>query len=117
MDNREIDRLIAYKVMGYLVATEKRPNGDSFILNGRIAKQPVPRYSTNIQYAWEVVDKLKKQNIVEIAIEAEFVECRLLTEFEYNLERLFIALAAEAETAPMAICLVALKSVGIEVSP
>lgn len=64
---------------------------------------------------WDVVEKLKEDFIVEISIESESVECRLFKEDPDNDEILFSALAVEADTVPLAICLAALKSRGVEV--
>lgn len=95
MDNQKINQLVAEKIMG-------------------LQPQDAPNYSESISTAWQVVERLKKDYIVEIIVEDDFVECRLQIEDNDNPELLYTALAVEAETVPIAICLAALKSKGVE---
>jgi len=66
----------------------------------------VPEYTNSLILMWDVVAKLKEDFIVEISIGSESVECRLFKKDPDN----DYALAAEADTVPLAICLAALKS-------
>lgn len=117
MPGRELDALVAEKVMGWVeVRKQSIANAygqhvmDDYVgLPAPGASQPVmiPRYSTMIQEAWKVADKLRG--------EAQFVAvlsgkgpngvqpwiCKVNREGSFLEER--------ADTAPHAICLAALK--------
>lgn len=89
MENREIDKLIAEKVMGW----ETEPFGPFFP-------------STNIQDAWSVVEKLNFDVKVTKYKDSGY-QCHVF--IPSNVQMVF------AESAPMAICKAALKAVGIEI--
>jgi hypothetical protein len=97
---RELDLLVAEKVMGDTIIRREQDN--------EIISYCKP-YSTDIAAAWEVVEKMKEENILEIhVLRQSGVEI-----FFYDLEgdrRRIIA-----DTAPHAICLAALKAKGVEV--
>lgn len=100
---RTIDALVAEKVIGWTVKPGQI--GTSHSVKGHfISPVDVPRYSTEIAAAWEVVERF-------LPMQLEFTigkwEC-----WSYAGEKLC---SAEAGTAPLAICLAALKSVGVEV--
>lgn len=94
--NRCLDAWIAEKVMGLQVAKSLVwQDGDWLI---------IPRYSTSRADAWLVVDKFMGR-VVAIAVSPQpggtgIWDCTIGT------------VAAEAPTAPEAICLAALKAVG-----
>jgi Phage ABA sandwich domain len=96
MNLREIDRLVAEKVMGWEAG--KYAYGSWFP-------------TTNIADAWKVVEKLSKDGF-------EFQVWREKNG-KYNVEFakdfFYVFGFAESETAPLAICLAALKAVGVEV--
>lgn len=110
---RELDALIAEKVMGLHVEwRDGRPlwvgkdlPGTPLVLDGGLFGHTIPNYSTDIARAWEVVEK--------------FNDCRLHRDPK---DRMWICAmnsysahqpVGEAITAPLAICLAALKAVGI----
>ena len=128
MTNREINALIAEKVMGlpdttwcshkmvYGATTDgvKHKQGTCSICGaafedyGRIKNyEDLPHYSTDISAAWEVVAK----NFSDIELESfdnlSSWECWVCGKEGYT--------KAYADTAPMAICLAALKAVGVEI--
>lgn len=115
---RGLDALVAEKVMGLTVqhcAGYVAPNGvdTTFIQLGYVKHASemqttyVPYYSTDISAAWEVVEKLAPK-------EDEFRITRYhLQEWSCVFE-FFNQSAVSADTAPMAICLAALKAVGHE---
>ncbi len=110
LDLRKIDRLIAEKVMGW-----EKLNKNFW--NNKGAWIPVNTFnpSTNIQDAWVVVKKLNETFTVDIRDTLnDGAECYLY-EFQEETETLFPYKAADGETAPLAICLAALKAVGVEV--
>ncbi|RBW69679.1 BC1872 family protein [Bacillus taeanensis] len=107
MDNQEINRLIAEKVMGYeLVYNEK------FELNGwkmgekSWAGSFIP--SASIEDAWKVVEKLREDQIkMDIVCQPENYVVYVSSANNESLE-------IKSKTAPEAICLAALKAVGYE---
>lgn len=113
---RELDALIAEKVMGYDVKTwnevyevAKRKEDIPVIVLEEKQCRSIPRYSTNISDAWQVVEELSAYYGVEV-YQDKVVPC------ECNVYHLGSRKSrAIADTAPLAICLAALKAVGVEV--
>ena len=108
---RELDALVAEKVMGqgfifYNNFQEK--NGNKSPLPDNVAP-----YSTSIAAVWEVVEQLRTKGfwfLIEQErpdINSEWVAA--FTNFEANADG-----SERADTAPLAICLAALKAVGVE---
>jgi len=106
---RELDALVAEKVMGWI----KRPKGAGtahlWISSDKQAfhESELPAYSTDIAAAWQVVEKLTRRDdklffTLETPISGSAWECWFSGEW------------AEGETASHAICLAALKAVGVE---
>lgn len=101
-DKQEYDRLFSG---GYYI-----PNWVKWLKENSVVVTEYPRYSSDISSAWKLVDKLK---IAVIPQKGAPIDMRYLAEID---ERPFgNHCEAFAETAPLAICLVALKSVGVEV--
>lgn len=111
---RELDALVAEKVMGdYISDREGEPGswrGPDFT--------PLPQYSTDISAAWEVVEKIINHS--------DYVCWELSSEWkgdgaksDYPFYARFCLgngdKTAGADTAPHAICIAALKVVGVEV--
>jgi hypothetical protein len=118
----ELDALVAEKVMGWT----KEPSANPFPgpkslpwnwvaphstwgpgTPGKCYPTSVPKYSTDIAAAWEVVEKLRDQfeGVVVDGIKlpgAPAWQCIVMNESEKG----------EAQTAPLAICRAALKAVG-----
>jgi hypothetical protein len=138
--SREIDALVAEKVMGSRVAwikPEHIDRGDGKGMEeGSFEPYPVmtsgdslieaPKYSTDIAAAWEVVERMrgegwsfrfgnnscaKDQNVASFAQGWRGLGANILTgEYIYDDNSSMVA-----ETAPLAICKAALKAKGIEV--
>lgn len=70
-----------------------------------------PCYSTDISAAWQVVEKLRETWAIELHGREGVWNC--LVEEGDEVTAHFIA-TAEADTASLAICLAALKAVGVE---
>jgi hypothetical protein len=117
---RELDALIAEQVMGWT----KRSIPDEIVgpewywCSEAGPKQLVSswRPSTEIHWAWMVVERLRGQHCcTKLYSDHGYVwECTLIKEFDdphAGEQPLF----GQAETAPLAICLAALKAVGVEV--
>ena len=103
----EIDRLVAEKVMGFEIRY-----GNIVRDNKRSG---IPPYSQKIEFAWKVVKKLNEKYTVDIRDTLnDGAECYLY-EFQEETESLIPYTAAEEKTAPLSICIAALKSVGVEV--
>lgn len=100
MKPRDINKLIASEIFGYEI------KDDNIIKDGRY-RVGIPLYSQNIEHAWKVVEKLEydvkvtKNSVLEPKYQAHVF-------IPGDVKMVF------AETAPMAICKVALASVGIE---
>ena len=114
---RELDALVAEKVMGWLEVT-KKPIANAFgqtVMEDYVGKpapgapQPVlvPRFSTMIQEAWKVADKLRADAQFVAVLSGKGPQgvqpwiCKVNREGSFLEER--------AETAAHAICLAALK--------
>ncbi len=106
---REIDRLIAEQVMGW---TNLSVAGNRFgtTPEGKVHRI-VPPYSTDMSAAWVVVEKLRL-----LGYRGGIDWARADSEYECYFEAspiLSERQSSRAETAPMAICLAALKVIGV----
>ena len=122
---RELDALIAEKVMGIDLSEVPPPEAGSILPHeywkqfhkGVGSPRMIPKpYSTSIEAAWLVVDSFAKEDEISIShmykahkdeSTTNYWECFIETDGEKRL-------IAEAQTAPHAICLAALKAVGYE---
>ena len=99
----ELDRLVAEQIMGW------REGQDTLKLQGGmgiLGEKALPRYSTDIAAAWEVVEALReKEFVIDILGLLEDFIVKIWNENES--EGLSIA-KASAEQAPLAICRAAL---------
>ena len=123
MTDRELDTLVAEKVMGVDLSPveHKAWDGRLSFVPGAIAwctdwtESPEPEpFSTSIEAAWEVVEKLTMHSI-QIRINKH--DASDITWWEVYIHRDFTGeeYRAYADTASRAICLAALKAVGVEV--
>lgn len=108
---RELDALIAEKVFGLKIEWEHYAAGSRpMVIEEDVrGNKMAPHYSTQIADAWLVVEKMKTNNYCFTLYDAYDPEWAALfspRDAELNL--------AEAATAPLAICLSALKAVGVE---
>lgn len=94
MDLKNIDRLVAEHVL-------KISRGATFDYDGENVPKP---YSSDIKAAWEVVEKF----------EGGTLTLTQLIDDEWSANFLGIRTEIVAQTAPLAICLAALKSYGIK---
>jgi hypothetical protein len=121
---RELDLLVAEKVMGRTVSDNpdpiifKRGDFESHISG----PDTIPNYSTDISAAWEVVEKLRKEGILleikpiseEIYTYRNAVRNAGMSQYA-TIVHGYICNGIEADTAPHAICLAALRVAGVEV--
>lgn len=119
---RELDALIAEKVMGLQTCSDPIGRCAAAKLtpcqcwgvpdrNGIVSGGERASYSTDIAAAWEVMEKLREQWAVEL--HGRDQAWAVLIEDGDEVSAHFIA-TEEADTAPLAICLAALKAVGVE---
>lgn len=112
--SRELDALIAEKVMGLVV---RHPYGrfDPWFETTKAVSglSPVPPYSTSIADAWLVVEKL-----VELATDVSISRYEDAVGFRWHCSYGYSApdkgSIVGADTASLAICLAALRAMGVE---
>lgn len=113
---RELDALVAEKVMGHKVkmwndVRVRKIQVDIPLMQvGEFEHEHIPRYSSIIADAWQVVEKLSSQGSgVEIYQDVDCpCECTLYMRNGKNIYQ-------KADTAQLAICLAAIKAAGVEV--
>ena len=76
---------------------------------GGKTKPIVPKYSTEIQVAWGIVEKIAKTNYVDIGVDEHGAQVQI-DSFEDDRWEFGAVESTRAETAPLAICRAALKA-------
>jgi len=114
--DRELDALVAEKVMGFEVGIYESYRGITGISYVCKDKYPsgefdLPNYSTDIKAAWEVVEKFSDESF-ELD---HFCDGVWTCKFRWVDDEGESEAEAKAKTAPRAICLAALKAMGVEV--
>lgn len=107
---RELDALIAEKVMGWKKGELNWTIDESWI-DSKGSYKWVGKFSpsTNISDAYQVVEKLLKDKLVFIDLLICSYSCKAtISTPDGNYE-------AEAETAPLAICIASLRTKGIDI--
>ena|SRR5258706_9749470 len=118
MTNREIDALVAEKLMGWKKypanSPENKMDFDQWVGEDQrvVPQTEPPPYSTNISDAWIVVEKMKKDWLILIDNDKSgkwdaFFKHMTAEDKSYT--------SFNQESAPMAICLAALKSFGVTI--
>jgi hypothetical protein len=107
---RELDALIAEKVMGYV---PPRPGTVGYDMKD-LPRNRVPHYSTDIAAAWQVVEKLNLLSKMKDGCLYFDPSLNKWVISEWSGGREFAEGSVEADTAPHAICLAALKAIGVE---
>jgi hypothetical protein len=104
---RELDALVAEKVMGWKVK-HMDVYGWMYSLPDRNRWTNVPHFSSNIADAWQVVEKARKDfGFIDILPYG--------SGYETVVRTLNGDIHTKVETAPHAICLAALRAFGVEV--
>lgn len=111
---REIDRMIAERVMGWTnLSITGTPFGTT--PEGKVHRI-VPPYSTDMSAAWEVVERLRL-----LGYQGGMNWARSRSGYECTFESLPISpderRFSKAETAPLAICLAALQVIEVPIEP
>lgn len=129
---RDLDALVAEKVMGYpafawqavpILAEHVYQDFDTAspcLVCGRFDGSAfcLPHYSTDIAAAWEVVERLKvepfkgRELVLEIYVSAEVPDETEVSVQWFDDDQGYGPFYLLAKTAPHAICLAALKAVG-----
>jgi hypothetical protein len=114
-EGREMDALIAEKVMGLNVKPVFHPKNELKFMPGFVWRYEdawehpeIKDYSTDIAKAWEVVEKLNTHIIIERLEYREDWYCEISGISNSAGEQLH---STTAPTAPLAICRAALKAV------
>lgn len=138
MTNREIDALVAEKVMGLRPCSDPigRCDGAKMVpcqcwgtpdKNGIVAGGKLSCYSTSIEAAWQVVEKLSIGHGFSLFHYQGLSSCGFgyvavfaISVRPYSVEIVTIGdptkvFHGHSDSAPLAICLAALKAVGVEV--
>ncbi len=109
---RKLDVLVAKNVMGWTdLREEEYPETKNVVLRGDNPEKleyrfAVPYFSTDISAAWKVLEKIQGTNAL-ITIElAERARCMIFESWGRDKR-----VCTNADTAPLAICLAALKIV------
>lgn len=122
MSEREIDALVAEKVMGLGIVEEHSKYELCHEVDGKSCGGIVPHYSTDIAAAWAVVEKIQGMFIKTFDGNKNDWDC-----FEVDVRAWkssdgwgwscrINGWTACADTAPMAICLAALSAVGVDLA-
>jgi hypothetical protein len=104
---KQLDALIAEKVMGMNIQRDRAWQTSSGPGGPSIREIGIPQYSTSIEAAWKVVQQFNRFSITK----CEMPEHYFATVVFYNGMGSFEEYTAKAETASHAICLAALKAV------
>jgi len=132
MTSREIDGLVAKHIMNteysFLITVDSTQPPNTFTFGEAQRRPLLPHYSTDIKAAWEVVDWLET-NVPEqpnnyygpyfFVLEKSYDiwSAGYMFDVPYDGWCEHPTIYATHESAPMAICLAALKIKGIEVEP
>lgn len=118
---RDLDALVAEKVMGWVrgkigpaddLSPVWFPQGpDSYWT------ETVPRFSTDIADAWQVVEKLRQTHCcLNLHSDHAYAYSCSLIKNDDDPHEPHSGIGRTAETAPLAICLTALLSVGVDLT-
>jgi hypothetical protein len=106
----KIDHLIAEKVMGYEWRQKPGTIGLFWDRDRNSAVVELPKYSTKISAAWQVIDKLIESGAeVNVGFSDKW-DCDIDYPIGCNWRKV-------GDTAPLAICLAALEAVGVTYEP
>jgi hypothetical protein len=96
---------------GYYIPTWKQ-----WLIENSTVETTYPPYSSNMNEAWQVVEKLRETKIFSLFDAWDEDDNKIFcANFEYNDTYHVVDYKGYADTAPLAICLAALKAVGVEV--
>jgi hypothetical protein len=108
---RELDALIAEKVMGWVLPPHSSVVGQMWVEtpSGRVHPK-LPEFSSNISDAWQVVEKMKEIGYMMWLEQEGVYQCVFFRGLGYQVHDYSVA-----SSAPLAICLAAIKAKGIDI--
>ncbi|PFQ42809.1 hypothetical protein COK05_24480 [Bacillus cereus] len=107
MNNNSINQLLAEKVMGWHL--RKLEHVDAWIdEQGNWILKQMWKPTTNIQDAWLVLEKFDFANVERVTGYGDFYKVNLSVP---ELDGTYSEVEVKSTTAPMAICMAALKSI------
>lgn len=113
MNLREINWFVAEKVMNWHVWENE--DGELMVTKGYGCYSRCPSFSTNIADAWQVVEKMRLTTAFTlIDVCDEDYNTAYMAKFSTYDGNDLIDFTAYSETAQLAICLAALKAVGVD---
>jgi hypothetical protein len=125
---RELDALVAEKVidrkirmLNEVTNNTFKPEYDKLVIDeGEGRYNLIPRYSTNISDAWQVVEKLDHNVMLEKfnTFTLDFNNAKQTEKYEHRATvwcEGHRGISYEAETAPLAICLASLRAKGVDI--
>jgi hypothetical protein len=108
---RELDALVAEKIFGAkLIANPFGTDPHCDFPGRQLGKEfgKLPKFSTDIAAAWEVLEALKKRGAM---VHVHFTESQWMASWRKHNDPPSLVISAFAKTAPHAICLAALKAI------
>jgi hypothetical protein len=117
-----LDALIAEKIFNKTVEyvgtgkmiTTTHPVGSPWILGENKYGYMIPYYSTDVKAAWEILEHLRPDFHFSIDTVPEGYQVQFVVKGNKISIGSYHYCTVRAETAPLAICLAALKALGIE---
>jgi Phage ABA sandwich domain len=106
-DKQEYNRLFSG---GYYI-----PNWKKWLKENSVVITEYPPYSSDIRYAWQVVNEMNKKGFYFNLNQDSDFEFDAIFSDGYYVEDTTISVIFSHKSAPLAICLAALKAVGVEV--
>lgn len=114
MDDRDLNVQVAEKIMEWRTWWS---HGDGFYLYSTSGENslPLPAFSTDIAAAWQIVEWLHERKIVVIVSNGngDSHDCDIILGSPHDVDTLS-GVHVTADSWPRAICLAALKAVGVE---
>lgn len=125
MENREIDALVASKIMGWSLSIASNspwqmlpPEGSTGRKEGRVYN--VPRYSTDISAAWQVIQKMQSDGWHYEICDSHWEPSHYVKfgrgKYDPYDDMFREEHSATGPTPWMAICLAALEAVGVDIA-
>lgn len=119
MNYRDIDTLVAERVMGYEVGRDRQEDIPVIVVGNCL--DYLPRYSADITAAWKVWEHLRASSeycCMELGspISEGFEVTLRRVGHDEDHDRWFVRVE-HIHSAPLAICLAALATVGIHIAP
>lgn len=115
--SRAIDALIAEHVFGCVITRSKHTDELMTCFDKDIGNVPLLNYSTQIQDAWLVVEKMREKLKWSFSLDTFYRKKNYFCRFEKLNDEGFPHTSYDEvnQSAPLAICLAALKALNVEI--